>query len=213
MEACGPFGFERQPILDDNGKPLVNKHGTELWTPVYQAGRGGPAARGILRRAGRDRQPLRDLPAGGTIAGRARRRAATSGAVSQVRQVLLSPRNAGFRTFRGELQTDEDGQPLKGNWDQIVTEETWRGVKDILANPAAPPRGVTGTQAPVDATSPSAGSRGAALGWGPGVNKSGKLDLHLPGRATANSRNGAWLDALVVEHVVDRLSRDPTPWS
>ena len=42
---------------------------------------------------------------------------------------------------------------------------------------------------------------------GSGVNSRGRL-IYTCRSCNANSRNGAWLDALVVEHVVDRLSRD-----
>ena len=47
---------------------------------------------------------------------------------TQVRQVLLAPRNAGLRVLRGRVIGT-------GNWPAIVPEDIWRGVVDILADP------------------------------------------------------------------------------
>jgi Recombinase len=47
---------------------------------------------------------------------------------TQVRHVLLAPRNAGLRVLRGRVIRT-------GNWPAIVPEDIWRGVVDILADP------------------------------------------------------------------------------
>jgi hypothetical protein len=117
----------------------------------------------------------------------------------------MSPRNAGFRTFRGELQTDEDGQPVKGNWDAIVDEETWRGVRDKLANPARR-SGASRARRHLLSNLVTCGVKGCGGRLGSGVNSHGRL-IYVCRSCNRNSRNGAWLDAVVVEHVVDRLSR------
>jgi site-specific DNA recombinase len=52
--------------------------------------------------------------------------------------ILRNPRLAGLRTYRGEILSGEPGQ-----WETILSEETWRAVAAVLDHPARkPPRGV-----------------------------------------------------------------------
>lgn len=46
-----------------------------------------------------------------------------------VRKVLLNPRNAGLRAYRGEIVA-------KAVWPAIVSEETWRAAVDVLEDPS-----------------------------------------------------------------------------
>ena len=64
------------------------------------------------------------------------RRGTTRWNRTSIRMILLNPRIAGLSVYRGEIV----GQ---GNWEPLVSEETWRAVHGILEDPARkPPRGV-----------------------------------------------------------------------
>jgi site-specific DNA recombinase len=53
-----------------------------------------------------------------------------------IRTILLNPRIARLSVYRGEIVGT-------GNWDALVSEETWRAVRAILEDPSRkPPRGV-----------------------------------------------------------------------
>jgi DNA invertase Pin-like site-specific DNA recombinase len=45
-----------------------------------------------------------------------------------VKQILSSPRNAGLRMLGGELFRDEDGQPVIGQWEAIISVAEWEAV-------------------------------------------------------------------------------------
>jgi len=45
-----------------------------------------------------------------------------------MRQMLLNPRLAGFRVYRGELLRDADGQPVKDHYEAVLDVETWEYV-------------------------------------------------------------------------------------
>ena len=64
------------------------------------------------------------------------RRGTTRWNRTSIRMILLNPRIAGLSVYRGEIV----GQ---GQWEPLVSEETWRAVRGILEDPARkPPRGV-----------------------------------------------------------------------
>jgi DNA invertase Pin-like site-specific DNA recombinase len=50
-----------------------------------------------------------------------------------VEHMLTSPRLCGFRTYRGEILLDDDGQPVIGDWDPINTVEEWEAVCAVVA--------------------------------------------------------------------------------
>jgi DNA invertase Pin-like site-specific DNA recombinase len=49
-----------------------------------------------------------------------------------IRRVLRAPRMAGFAVYQGELLTDSSGQPIRGKWEPILDEATWRAVCEVL---------------------------------------------------------------------------------
>jgi DNA invertase Pin-like site-specific DNA recombinase len=51
-----------------------------------------------------------------------------------MRRVLTAPRMAGFAVYQGELLTDSSGQPIRGKWEPILDEPTWRAVCEVLTN-------------------------------------------------------------------------------
>ena len=64
------------------------------------------------------------------------RRGTTRWNRASIRSILLNPRIAGLSVYHGEIV----GQ---GQWEPLVTEETWRAVRGILEDPSRkPPRGV-----------------------------------------------------------------------
>lgn len=50
-----------------------------------------------------------------------------------VEQILTNPRLVGYRTYHGEILVGEDGEPVKGNWEQINTLEEWEAVCAAIA--------------------------------------------------------------------------------
>jgi hypothetical protein len=55
---------------------------------------------------------------------------------TSIRMILLNPRIAGLSAYHGEIVG-------RGQWEPLVSEETWRAVRGILEDPARkPPRGV-----------------------------------------------------------------------
>ena len=64
------------------------------------------------------------------------RRGTTRWNRASIRSILLNPRIAGLSVYHGEIV----GQ---GQWEPLVSEETWRAVRGILDDPSRkPPRGV-----------------------------------------------------------------------
>jgi site-specific DNA recombinase len=60
-----------------------------------------------------------------------------------VRVILANPSIAGIRSYLGEIQVDDDGNPVMTDWDAIVSVETWQAVSAILNDPSRKPaRGV-----------------------------------------------------------------------
>ena len=198
-----PFGFEREPILNDNGDQVVNKNGTRLWKPKHnpvEAKAIKDAYTAVLGEV-----PLYKITEDWNAAGLTTPRGNTWRG-SQVRQLLLSPRNAGFRSFRGELQTDEDGQPLKGNWEEIVPEETWRHVVDKLADPK---RRTGRSRGRKHLLSNIAKCGECGSGMGSGVTKRPRQNpIYTCKSCNRVSRNAAYVDELAITAVVERLSRD-----
>ncbi|WP_371536906.1 recombinase family protein [Streptomyces sp. NBC_00466] len=45
-----------------------------------------------------------------------------------VKQVLVNARTCGYREIKGELVRDGDDQPIKGEWDAIVTPKEWYAI-------------------------------------------------------------------------------------
>lgn len=116
---------------------------------------------------------------------------------SQVRQVLLAPRNAGLRVLRGEVIGE-------GNWPAIVAEDTWRGVVDILADPK---RRTGKSRARKHLLSRIAVCGHCGHPLGSGVTTPPAQLVYVCKGCNKVSRNGAKLDAMVIEVVVARLSR------
>jgi DNA invertase Pin-like site-specific DNA recombinase len=51
-----------------------------------------------------------------------------------MRRVLTAPRIAGFAVYKGEMLTDDAGNPIKGLWEPLLDEATWRAVCVVLTN-------------------------------------------------------------------------------
>ena len=49
-----------------------------------------------------------------------------------LRQMLLSPRFAGFRVYHGRKALDETGEPVRGLFEAVLDEETWEAVVAVL---------------------------------------------------------------------------------
>jgi DNA invertase Pin-like site-specific DNA recombinase len=201
-----PFGYDRAPILDDAGEPVVNKHGKPMWKPVCE-----PVEAAAIRAAysavlgGVSLYRITETwNAAGLTTPRGNRWRGT-----QVRQVLLSPRNCGLRSFRGELQThtdkDRKGERIKGNWEPIVAEEVWQDVSDKLGDPG---RRCGRSRARKYLLSGIARCGACGAGLGSGVTKRPRQNPVYTCKACNRvSRNAAFVDELAREAVIRRLSR------
>jgi len=119
-----------------------------------------------------------------------------------LRVILLNARNAGIRVYNGE----EVGS---GSWPQIVDEDVYRGVTAILKDPARVIRPVNGYGRQYLLT-------GLALcgkcGYRMHVTRSthGSRPIYACRKCQGVSRQVAHVDAWVIGHVVDYLSRPET---
>jgi hypothetical protein len=52
-----------------------------------------------------------------------------------VKSILLTPRIAGLRIYRNSLLLDDNGEPVRGQWEPILDVPTWEAVGEILTNP------------------------------------------------------------------------------
>lgn len=52
-----------------------------------------------------------------------------------MKNMLLSPRMAGFRVYQGGIAHDEDGNPVTGMFEPILDMETWEAVCAVLRDP------------------------------------------------------------------------------
>jgi DNA invertase Pin-like site-specific DNA recombinase len=50
-----------------------------------------------------------------------------------VEHMLTNPRLCGYRTYRGEILLDDDGQPVIGAWETINSVEEWEAVCAVVA--------------------------------------------------------------------------------
>jgi DNA invertase Pin-like site-specific DNA recombinase len=53
-----------------------------------------------------------------------------------LKNVLLSPRLAGLRVHQGRVAVDEDGQPVRGQYEPVLDSETWEAVGAVLRDNA-----------------------------------------------------------------------------
>ena len=78
----------------------------------------------------------REWTAAGLVPPQQAQRGTTAWNRTSIRMILLNPRIAGLSAYHGEIV----GQ---GQWEPLVSEETWRAVRGILEDPSRkPPRGV-----------------------------------------------------------------------
>lgn len=54
---------------------------------------------------------------------------------STIRQMLKGPRLAGWRVHQGKIATDADGNPVRGQWEPILDQDTFDRVQTVLARP------------------------------------------------------------------------------
>jgi DNA invertase Pin-like site-specific DNA recombinase len=62
--------------------------------------------------------------------------------VSTLSLFLRSPRNAGLRSHNGQIVMDANGQPVKGTWPPLVSEDLWRAAQTVLSGNAHGPKSV-----------------------------------------------------------------------
>lgn len=55
---------------------------------------------------------------------------------SVLRNMMLSPRLAGFRVYQGGIAKDADGKPVRGLVAPVLDADTWEAVRALLTDPA-----------------------------------------------------------------------------
>ncbi|MCZ0730471.1 recombinase family protein [Mycolicibacterium iranicum] len=126
---------------------------------------------------------------------------------AQVRQLLLCARNAGLREYRGEIVRDDSGNAMTAPWPAIVTEEQWHSVSGILGDPkrrSGPTRGRKHLLSGIAVCAVCEHTLGS------GITSNTQKTNYLCKEPDCHgvSRNAEKLDAVVIETVVERLSRD-----
>lgn len=116
---------------------------------------------------------------------------------SQVRHLLLCGRNAGLRELRGEVVGP-------GQWPAIVDEDVWRDVKVKLTDPKRRSGATRGRKRLLSGIA-TCGKCGHPLVSG--ITTTTKRWNYICQACHGVSRNGALVDALVVETVVRRLAK------
>lgn len=116
---------------------------------------------------------------------------------SAVRTLLLAARNANLREHHGEIVGS-------GNWPRIVDEDKWRGVVAVLSDPKRGGRAPRGRKRLLSGL--AVGECGHRLGGG--VTCSSGTLTYLCKSCGRVSRAAEPIDAMVIEAVVDRLSRE-----
>ena len=182
-----PFGFayhDGRPMLDAHGAPTLDPIEAAEIRAAYTAIQAGQSVYAITA----------DLNARGVVTPRGNR-----WRPSQTRQLLLSPRNAGLRTFRKQVVGE-------GNWPAIVAEDLWRAVAYKLSDPD---RRCGQSRARKYLLSGIAACGLCGSPMGSGVTKKPRQNsIYTCKSCNKVSRNAAHLDAAVIEAVVARLSRD-----
>jgi site-specific DNA recombinase len=56
-----------------------------------------------------------------------------------LKRMMLRPRVAGLRVYRGAVLMDDSGHPVKGTWPAILDMATWETLKEVLTNPSRNP--------------------------------------------------------------------------
>lgn len=116
---------------------------------------------------------------------------------AQVRQMLISARYAGLRSYNGEIVGPAE-------WQAIVTEDVWRSVQRILADPARR-RGPTRGRKHMLTGLAVCGHCGALMGSG--IASSTGAAVYRCKSCLKVSRAVAAVDEYVTAIVVERLSR------
>lgn len=60
--------------------------------------------------------------------------------VPSLTRILISPRIAGLREYKGTLLLDDNGHPVKAIWPAIIDVDTWTALKELLIDPDRNPK-------------------------------------------------------------------------
>lgn len=53
-----------------------------------------------------------------------------------IKRMMIGPRLAGLRVYRGAIMLSESGEPVRGEWEPILDTTTWEAVREVLTEPA-----------------------------------------------------------------------------
>jgi site-specific DNA recombinase len=197
-----PFGYDAPPdpvsgkwwtVRRDHSKKIIavnkiRKHPTEakLLKDAYRRFNAGTRVRSIA--TGWNKEGI-TTPRGNQWTG------------TGVRQLLLAARNAGLREYHGKVVG-------KGTWEKqkIVTREVWEQAVRRLADPTRATNTSRGRKYLLSGIA-RCGREGCGAGLGSAISSRGQRQYHC-NHCQKLSRDGIKLDAVVIERVVWRLSRE-----
>lgn len=118
-----------------------------------------------------------------------------------LRKVLINPRNAALRAYKGEIIAD-------AGWPAIVDGDTFEAARAVLDNPAriCKPRNGYGRQRLLSGLA-RCGKEGCGAAMSSSVNRKRK-PIYVCRACKGVVRSIPEVDAWVIGHVADRLSRD-----
>lgn len=123
---------------------------------------------------------------------------------TRVRELLLVARNAGLREYGDKLVIDKKGEPVKGAWPALVSQEDWRAACDkINGNRGGPYRGRKYLLSGIA----RCGREGCGAALTSHISARGKLQ-YACFRCRKVSRSADKLDELIIAAVVGRLSAE-----
>lgn len=199
-----PFGYVvREPVRDEQGRPMF----TETGKPIYQPPSLDPMEAAAIREAYKSliagsslRSIACDLDQAGFVTPRGNRWRTSS----QVRQLLISPRNAGLRSYEGDEKGSEDLRDAA--WPAIVPRDIWQGAVDILSEEGRL-CGTSRARKHLLSNLAVCGLCGHTMGSGVSSGGARGKVIYTCKACNKISRNAEGLDDLVCEAVVQRLSK------
>jgi len=138
-----------------------------------------------------------------------------------LKRVLLSPRLAGWRVYRGAIAVDQQGTRVRGAWTPILTDDTWEALTAVLRDPkrTGDPRNHVGARRYLLSGVVACGlcstpMYGAWYKKGNRHNYTCPIPTGSPGGCGKVAITGPPVDALISSLVITRLSEEsvqPSP--
>lgn len=136
---------------------------------------------------------------------------------ASLRRMLLSPRLAGYRVHRGEIATDPAGNPVRGQYEAVLDEATWRQVVAVLTTDKGFVPHIGGRKYLLAGLVRCALCGSVMNGNAAPNGHSYRCEPPTRGGCGKVSVNGPALDKMITDAVLTRMAQDdeepdPEPW-